>query len=218
MKERLLYKRALITCVIMFFCSIILKLFGASWFDLNTDVPILMKIDEIVMNNYLLSVLYSWIFMFINFYLVTIICVKKHSGKELIVNTMVLSFICLGLKYCFMDKFTYILFLIDILFLFINCRISTDDFDLKEFLLVLLLNFLYQFFSLFIRSLGYQVSYYGLVNSVLLNLDYYIALIITYLYLMKGDETLWSIFHQSFSSLQKVLLKKRSEKCLNKEN
>lgn len=218
-KSKILYERALITCIIMLFICIIFKLFGFSYFNLNTDIPILKEIDNVVMNSISLSFLYSWIFMFLNFYLVTIIYTKKHSGSTLFISTLICSLICLIAKYIMIDTNSYILFIIDISCLFDNCYINTDELskdNIKEFLLIILLNFVYQCISLSIKNVNFNVLYKGLIVSVLLNLDYYIMLIITYLYLKKGDISLCSIFHQSFSSLLKEHLKKRSENYLNK--
>ena len=219
-KSKILYERALITCLIMLFICIIFKLFGFNYFNLNTDIPILKEIDNVVMNSVPLSFLYSWIFMFLNFYLVTIIYAKRHKDGLLIHSTLCWSLACLSLKYIMARSNTYILFLIDIICLFMSCYMSTDrklnKDDTKEFLLIVLVNFVYQYISLFIKSVGCNVGYYDLVNGILMNLDYYILLTLTYLYLKKGEFNLCQIFHQSFSSLLKGHLKKRSENYSNK--
>lgn len=221
MKEKLLHERALVTCIAMLFICIILKLFGVQWFDLNTDIPMLQEIDKVVMNSVPLSFLYSWLSMFINFYLITILYTKNHTGKLLIISTLLSSVSCIMLKFILIDSNSLILFLIDILCLFANCHINIKTkltkYYVKEFILIILVNFVYQCISLFVKGLGYQISYYGLVISCIYLLDYYMMLIITYLYLKKGDETLCSIFHQSFSYLNQRLLKKRSENYSNKE-
>lgn len=59
MKNKILYKRSLRTCIIMLVACIVFKLFGVKWFDLNTSIPILQKLDKIIMNNYIYCLLYS---------------------------------------------------------------------------------------------------------------------------------------------------------------
>ena len=218
MKEKILYKRALITCCFMLFTCIIFKLFGVRWFDLNTNVPMLMKIDNVVMSSMILSFIYSWLFMFINYYLMICIAVKKHNGKKLIISTLIISLLAMLTKFFLKNYAMSLLFTVDILYLMLDYKLNCNKFNFVEFILVMILNILYQGLSLFIRGLGYHASYYGLLASVLLNLDYYIMLVMTYLYLKKGDENLCSIFHQLFSSLQKVHLKKHTKDYLNKEN
>ena len=75
----------------------------------------------------------------------------------------------------------------------------------------MLLNYIYQVISLFIKEIGYGVGNYTMIEGVLFNLDYYIMLAITYLYLKKGDTSLCQIFHQFFSYLKEKLLKKHSK-------
>lgn len=50
MKNKILYKRSLRTCIIMLVICIVFKLFGVEWFDLNTSIPILQKLDKIIID------------------------------------------------------------------------------------------------------------------------------------------------------------------------
>lgn len=217
-KKELLYKRALITCVIMLLASIILKLFGSTMFNLETDIPLLQKIDNIIMSNVSLSFIYSFILMFINSMLIFMIVTKKKISKT---NLFMLTIFSIGM---IMYKVIYsdlvLSFILEILGFLLICVLEIKKIStIKECILTLLLNLIYQVISLFIRNLGFQLSMYGLTISVLFLIDYYIMLVITYLYLKKGDMTLCLIFHRSFSCLRDLLLKKRTrnlKQCLNK--
>lgn len=210
MKSNKLYERALITCIIMLFICILFKLFGFNYFNLNTDIPILKEIDNVVMNSEILSFIYSFTFKFINGYLIC--CIARKETKF---NIMRLGPICvismILSRYCENDM---IILFYDILSLYALC---INKCSFKEYLLVMIINSIYQLVSLFIRDLGIQCSYHGLINSILLNLDYYIMLLITYFYLVKGDKTLCGIVQVSYSSLANLLWKKRSENYLNKK-
>ncbi len=81
----------------------------------------------------------------------------------------------------------------------------------------MLLNTIYQVISLFIKDMSIQLSYYGLITSVLYMIDYYIMLVITYLYLSKGGKSICSIIQVFYSCLVAKLWKKRSENYSNKE-
>lgn len=214
MKEKLLHERALVTCIAMLFICIILKLFGVQWFNLNTDIPILQEIDKVVMNSVPLSFLYSFIMLSINSYLVCIMTLKRPHIKILPFSTMMVLNIILS----YLFKGNNLLFLLDTIMMWVICVYEYKSlFITKEYILVFMLNILYQMTSLFIKNMGCQLSYYGLVHSVLLNIDYYIMSIITYLYFIKGGETLCSISHRFGSSLAAKLWKKRSENYSNKE-
>ena len=102
----------------------------------------------------------------------------------------------------------------DTLSLYLMC---CNKSKISEYLMVIILNIVYQMISLFIRNLGIQCSYYGLTISIIYMIDYYIMLIMTYLYLKKGDMTLCSIVHHFGSYLATKLWKKRSENYSNKE-
>lgn len=215
MKSKLLYERALITCVLMLLVSVILKLFGVPWFNLDTSIPILNKINDIVMNSNTLSFIYSFIFRYIHSYLVCCITLKTLKQRHLLLTFFVISTMLSRLL--FNDVMC---FLIDFNILLIYCMCINKR-CFKEYYMVMILNMIYQLVSLFIRNLGIGLGSYGMVSSILLNLDYYIMLIITYLYLKKGETTLCGIFHVCYSSLATKLWRKptqNSNQCSSKES
>lgn len=204
-KEKLLYERALITCVVMLFVCIVLKTFGVEWFNLDTGIPLLNKIDEIVMNSVLLSFLYNLLFVSINnFLLLGVISVDEPKTVAL----WTLKFIPLNALFILLKSFVFNNFIIDILILFIMTTIIKSEY--KNLIITIVLSVVYQLISLLIRnvSLGY---FYSFCLGFLLNIDYYIMLSITYLYLKKGDFDLCSVFRVISSSLRTKLWKKHSQ-------
>lgn len=207
-KEKLLYERALITCVVMLFVCIVLKIFGVEWFNLDTSIPLMNKIDEIVMNSVPLSFAYSFISLFINGYLICLIATKETNLKKgylILIGLCVISI----LEKTFV-KIDLLSMSIDYIGLFAVCY-YTNRTSLKEYSIDIILSLVYQIISIFIRNVGYGVSFRGITIGILMNIDYYILLIITYLYLKKGDYTLCSMFRASFSSLRTRLWKKHSQ-------
>ena len=213
MKSKLLYERALITCVLMLIVSIILKLFGVPWFNLDTSIPILNTINDIVMNNVPLSFLYTFVFRMLNTYLIYIICCKSLK-----INILKLS--CLVIASIFFHYFVendILCFIVDFNMTLLLCYKTCS---LRRYYSIMILNTLYQLISLFIRNIGVQVMNYGLITSILLNIDYYIMLIMTYLY-TKGGNDLCSTFHVCYSSLATKLWRKptqNSNQCSSKES
>lgn len=212
-KEKLLYERALITCMVMLFVCIVLKIFGVEWFNLDASIPLLNKIDEIVMNSEVLSFLYSFALTFMNSYLIAIL---MTNGDKL--NLPILSlgvFISLLLTRYYPNSL--ISFLYDCSFLYVVCNYK-NKVSIKRYVAVSLLNIVYQIISVYLRNVGFSLAYRGVVETILLNIDYYIMLIITCLVMKKGDFTCGIKVHFG-SSLRTKLWKKHlqsSNPCSDK--
>ncbi len=215
MKNKNLYKCMIHTCIVMLMVCIVFKTVGVDWFDLNTSIPILQKLDKIIRNDIVFSLLYSWVFTFINFYLFVIICTKKLN-KLVLIECLHTSLLLVTTKYLLDYYFGYTTVIgLDLGFLWGTCYIVNDyENQWGEFILTALINFIYQLISLSIKDIGYGAGDYTVVESLLFNLDYYIMLVITYLYLKEGGKSLCQLFHQSFSYLKEKLLKKRSKDYL----
>ena len=208
-KEKLLYERALITCVVMLFVCIVLKIFGVEWFNLDTSIPLLNKIDEIVMNSVPLSFAYSFISVFINTALVLLTTIKRYDKKFIVPSVL---FVIISMCVKMFISIDYISLFTDTFGMLTLCIYLDKNLCIvKEYLLVFIINMIYQIASLFIRNLNYQIAFRGMIIGILMNVDYYLMLIITYLYLKKGDKTLCGIFLHFGSSLRTKLWKKHSQ-------
>lgn len=194
------YERALATCAVMLLLSILLKVFGIQWLELNTDIAILHELDNLVMNDVLFSFMYSLAFKTFNGYL---ICISVTKDSKFDFNIIFIS--ALSVLFAYMLRNSALVFIYDFLVLFYVCRKKAT---FREYIYVMVLNAVYQLISLFIRGLGVQLSYYPVAEEILLNLDYYILLIITYLYLKKEDTSLCSIVQASYSFLASKLCRK----------
>lgn len=196
------YKRALATCITMLLLSIALKLFGVQWFDLNTNIPLLQEIDNIVMNNTILSFLYSFTLLWINGILVILCTIKQIPYKYIYAYTcfIIISITCgSSIITSLLDTLTLLL---------ISYMILPNKRTILNFVGVFLLNITYQFISLYIRDLGFHLSNYGMTCSLLFMIDYYLMLLTTYLYLKKGNKDICSISLHFGSYLASKLCKK----------
>lgn len=222
-KQKKLYERMLISCVLMLIICVVLKLFGANWFDLETNIPILVKIDKIVNNNYFIMTFISVVLSQINM-LFVLALTNKVSIKQTLKFCIITAPITI-LIFKFKD-YTNIMFLellVDTLYLLIVANIQNYFVTknsifktCKNFIIVFIFNFIFQFLSLYIKSVCFKIGYYGLIIDLLLNLDYYIILIIWYLFQMKGDMK-WTI--QVFGSfLQRKLWKKPTQNLKQSSN
>lgn len=215
-KSKILYERALITCLIMLFICIIFKLFGVQWFNLNTDIPILQEIDKIIMSNFVTITLYSYLLCCINFFFImgVIFCKDFSTTFKMVVKYSPCLLILMIFKYLSNEN---IRFLLDLFYLIVIPIIENKNYKEKylfrRIVVCIILNFFYQFISLFIRSISYSSGCYGFSKTFILSIDYYVLQAITYLYFRRYN--LW-IFQVSFSSLATKLWKKRSENYSNK--
>lgn len=204
MKNKILYERSLRTCIIMLVVCIVFKLFGVEWFDLNTSVPILQKLDKIIMNNYILSFLYSLIFLSINNFFILGVATKTKPTDMVIWS---LKFIPLNILLIF-SKYYINNPLIDFVLLLLMSYII-DNKSIKRIICYNLLNIVYQLVSIFIKNVG-MIELTGVVTTTLLMIDYYIMLAITYLFQLLGGKDLW--YSQVISSsLVTKLWKKHSK-------
>lgn len=217
-KKEKLYERALATCVVMLIICVVLKLFGVQWFNLDTGIPLLNAIDRVVMESNLLSFVYSFVLLFINGYLMCLIVTKDGSLKRYVLPLSLLIIFTYLIK--MVIKIDALSIVSDILGLyFVEKTVCSNKPIIKDHILMILLASIYQLLSLYVRDIN-GIIYYDVVSGSILMLDYYIALVITYLYIKKGDSSLWELFHHSYSSLASQLWKKHSQnskQCFDKE-
>ena len=91
------YERALATCAVMLLLSILLKVFGIQWLELNTDIAILHELDNLVMNDVLFSFMYSLAFKTFNGYL---ICISVTKDSKFDFNIIFISACLFSLRIC----------------------------------------------------------------------------------------------------------------------
>lgn len=207
MKNKILYERSLRTCIIMLVVCIVFKLFGVKWFDLNTSIPILQELDEIISDNLILSFLYSLIFLSIDNFFILGVATKTKPTDMVIWG---LKFIPLNILLIF-SKYYINNPLIDFVLLLLMSYII-DNKSIKRIICYNLLNIVYQLISIFIKNVG-MIELTGIVTTTLLMIDYYIMLAITYLFQLLGGKDLW--YSQVISSsLVTKLWKKRSKNYL----
>lgn len=214
MKSKLLYERALMTCVLMLLVSVILKLFGVPWFNLDTSIPILNKIDKVIGSDYILKTLYNLVFYSINAFMFMSIVFKKR--------TIVLPyvFVFLSIMYVKDEGYSWSL-LYEQGLLFALILITNKELSIKQcvirYIYVNVVMCVFQCISLFLRGSSVNIGQYGIIESTLLMIDYYILLFI--FYEAERRQTKW-ISLVSGSSLVAKLWKKptqNSNQCSSKE-
>lgn len=132
MKNKILYERSLRTCIIMLVVCIVFKLFGVEWFDLNTSIPILQKLDKIIMNNYIYCLLYSSILLSVNLFFIISITLNLELKESFKYTSFTFPFtiIVIILK----TKIHYNLFLTlsDFIYIISVCKIINHQVKIKK--------------------------------------------------------------------------------------
>lgn len=168
MKNKILYKRSLRTCIIMLVVCIVFKLFGVKWFDLNTSIPILQKLDKIIMNNYIYCLLYSSILLSVNLFFIISITLNLELKESFKYTSFTFPFTIIFIILKTKIHYNLFLTLSDFIYIISVCKIINHKVKIKRILGVIILNIIYQFISCYLRDIGFHNGNYGCVISVLI--------------------------------------------------
>ena len=151
----------------------IMKLVGLDYFGVDVNNPVLVQID-LIMSKYELDAFYQFFCLYFNFYLIKSIILRtyKIDFDTFIIPTI--NIIVTFLLYEYNCFYLYQIFNISLLlfyFIFKKVKIS-------RIIKVFVINILCQFLSSIVRNYDTQ-DYNILINSIM-NIDYYIMLIMWY--------------------------------------
>lgn len=189
----------------------IMKLVGLDYFGIDVYNPIINNIDNIC-TQYKIDYLWYFITLYINLYLFLSITLKDNCNKIKLLTIMIMPLALILQYYKSKSSFTTIFVIIDFLYLLVVCILykklikkeKITQSLVKRYILFSIFNIVVQCISLITRGVEYTNQNnldYGFVKSVVLNLDYFIMLLIYYKILfMEGGIQKWE--WEAFSSLQ----------------
>ena len=212
---KLILKRTVLTYTYILFTVFILKLCGLDYFGIDTSNPFILWLDGFL-NNFI-------VFNVINFIL---IMVYQHIMLSLMTDNKCYKFTAysafftfafqFGLKKRLMvcglgviGEFLYLFIL-----LFCYSKINKRPIQVKRFVTVILISFLFQAVSTLTRY-RYSIAYVTSPSiNFIMNIDYLMLMVMTYkLYFMKGDVKLCGVFQVVVGSFsQKLTLLKEQQK------
>ena len=165
----------------------ILKLVGLDYFGLDTNNSLILKINEIVTKRWYLKDMINLTTLTIQCYFyLCIVCNKKKLYKEAFIISLINIILQIILIKYFELPLTYQF--ICFLLIIVAPIIITKKVQIKRQIICILLIYMYQFLSLFIRNIGVANNFQNFIIDILLNIDQLLMLAITYkLYFMKGD-------------------------------
>lgn len=185
----------------------ILKIVGFNYFGIDINNPTLLKMSDFLSNNHFGDI-YYFATLYIEFYLyLCMACNKPKLYKYALLGTIlnfVFQIIVPNLK-----GFEFLYNVLCIFIMIFLPMIVNKKFQIKRQIIFIILLFVYELISLFVRNVGVANNYNNFLVDVILNLDQLLLLIITYnLIFMKGGINLCGeILEVGFYSLKKLNLK-----------
>lgn len=191
--KELILKSILKVTLIMIIISAILKFFGLNIFNLDLENKIINKVCDILIKFQPISFLFFGAFLYLDYFFILKLS-DNNKDKWLLyfIGALDLLFLNLAGQYFLFTRIGYDFYPLYtlIIVIFISSVINKKLNVIRPFIVILII-FLYQSISLFLRNITFN-DQYELMYDFLLNFDYMILMIITYyLYLMKGSDFKW---------------------------
>ena len=190
----------------------IVKLFGVDYFGLDTRNEIIVWIDDFINRFHLEMVWYGITLYLYTYIILSISCVDKSIKMKVFI--LCILPLCLAIQHLktminlpFMFVFTDLLWLFMLVICYIKLvkKSEIEKYNVSNYWTYMLLNFIFQLISVFIRNVKI-VNTYGIIMSILLNFDYIILSIIAYkLFFNIGGNSLWVWVVGLFSHLLTLL-------------
>ena len=190
----------------------IIKLFGIDYFGLDTRNEIIVWIDDFINRFHLEMVWYGITLYLYTYIILSISCVDKSIKMKVFI--LCILPLCLAIQHLktminlpFMFVFTDLLWLFMLVICYIKLvkKSEIEKYNVSNYWTYMLLNFIFQLISVFIRNVKI-VNTYGIIMSILLNFDYIILSIIAYkLFFNIGGNSLWVWVVGLFSHLLTLL-------------
>ena len=176
----------------------ILKLMGLDYFGIKIDNSVFTKIF-MFLAKYKIDYILQNIFLVFNFYLIKSITLNNYKFDFETILIPLLNMLGTYFLYKYEIRALYPIFNMLLLFLyFLIKRVK-----IRRIIKVFIINILIQFISIIVRN--YNTSNYLTLYNLIMNIDYYIMLIIWYKIEKQGGAEKWEIGREVGSYLQQKL-------------
>ena len=177
----------------------IMKIVGLDYFGLDINNPVIVSINNFL-SIYKLNSVYQFLCLYFNFYLIKCIALKEYKIDLDTFLIPTINIIITYLLYRFHQLGLYQIFNISLLLIYFLIK----KVKFKRIIKIFIINILCQFISSVVRS--YNTQNYNILINSLMNIDYYIMLIIWYKLEKQGGVKLCQMNSQEVGSyLQKKL-------------
>lgn len=165
--------------------TFILKLIGLDYFGLDESNDILNKIN-IFFTKYKITYVFYFINLSIYQYLMTSIMCKDNSKRFKIYTLCTLPFTALLQYYKFLHINNPFIYILEFVYLFAVCKIYNNKVKSKRIVKTIIIIFILQVISNFTRNKETIVYENDFIRNTILNIDYFIMLIMYYHISLKG--------------------------------
>ena len=195
---------------ILLVITFIMKIVGLDYFGLDINNPVMIKLNNILINNKLLPIIKALIILSIQFYFyICIVCEKRKLYFVSFVGALInlISQIIL-MKF---SKMNMLYYFISFSIMLIIPMIVSKKIMLKRQIKYILLITLYQAISLLIRNISIHYEYGNYIVDTIMNLDQLLFLAINYtIFFIKKEDSQCQVqtvglFSQTKANLLKLL-------------
>ncbi|WP_281512268.1 hypothetical protein [Mammaliicoccus vitulinus] len=174
MKDK--YKVLIISCWILLGICFLVKLCGGNFFEIAVHNETFINICNVIDNNLIIKYIVGTILYLPSTYLIYLSLTKQKIGADWWI--LLLSIPVSWLK----DNIFIIGLTLDMIILILISLIKSKFKNWLRVLIGILLICGLQIISLFIRNLGFYLENYSSLLAIIMQIDYYIMLILYYLY------------------------------------
>lgn len=165
----------------------ILKIVGFDYFGIDSNNVIIISLNDFLMKNNLKNYL-CFIFLMIYQYIMMSIIMEENSKKLKLFNFITFPFTMMVQYYKTLFISNPMYYFVELLYLILICKIYNKKTKLLKILKVILLTFIMQFISNFIRNKNTIVYENDFIRNFILTLDYLFMLLIVQNLKLRGGK------------------------------
>lgn len=183
-------KRAIVLCWIMLVACFVIKLFGGNWFEVVCTNEHFSNFCNYIENNYAVyNILSAFVYVLPQIFAIFAICLLPNPNRYQVFFVIFALLAVWSIKFISRDLKS----IIEMIFIFtvpVTIRLFGDEIDAKKiakkkwFLGIVgyFTIFLFQLISMVTKNVGLKLLNDNLVVTYILLLDYYIMIVLYYLY------------------------------------
>ena len=177
------YKVLIISCWVLLVIAMILKLLGSDWFIATSDNKRFIKLCDYIDDHYVLqSIIYAIIgFISCNIYYMAVLQEKRITKKSL---KWIIPVLIYSIAKAFLGIYMSVVFVLLDFFMTIGLPIIIDKKSWKLAIIGTILLWVFQLISLIAKMNNYKMFDNNTLIDIILNIDYYIMLVLFYLYVI----------------------------------
>lgn len=183
MKDK--YKTLILACWIVLLSCFIIKILGGNFFEIVCNNKTFINICDFIDTSFIKYLVVSLCYTFgTSLYFLAVLNKTKFKNKENILYIILPLFSCLKLLFA---KYSVIVFIIDLIFTIITPIIINKRKWLNSIIGYILI-IIFQLISLLTKNIGIKIIDNSTLTSLIFCIDYYIMIILYYLYNTKRKE------------------------------